>query len=909
MRLLKIEIKNFLSIIKTDIDFSKFKDGVFIISGPTGAGKSSIFDAIHFALYGTPCNHNRNVNRKSLISTYSGEEGWAEVTLTFKQDGNIYKVNRCLYAGGSTTAKLWLPDGRVLTKIRDVDNALAEAVKLNAHQFDQMVMLEQNNFSKFLLADSVERGNLLRNIFDTGLFLFIQDYFKTKVDAMKQQIDVLLIKEQTLLGDSTLEQLQDELREKNDSFGELSAKVDSLQKRLTHLQQLLPIRVQYEKEMVDYQNAQKKLKILQTQKDEIHRYQVIISIIDKYRGTYDCVSEIDSLTKKVDELTVEIARTSSKLAELTPISPVSTDMLSGYVNERFKLQTLLQDCDVLRRIYQELDSYVEQKTVCESYIDDSITLKEALEKNQNLLATLSEVNQSWLAYDEYVNLINGLQVRKSNLTAELVECESSIKDKAVCFLLQISEDTCPVCNRPLISHVKPHQSKTVDFSRYDRIQAELIVVQQQLDSLTEISKPAIEKVSENTINNLKRECGFLERQLSDSLERKRQNENQMIQLTSNITRCASRAHDIEDKLSAMLGSLFNPKLDIMHDNIISRLTVLDEDIHTLEDRYDDYEHYLKVKQSYEINITNSKTACDGYIKQIDSLKHSDAYQLYPHYVLENAGAVIESFQSRYKELVQKVNNYAFQEKMLLSVPKPETDVRETVAELNLNIECLHVSYNECISAIATFNVEVTNLENAINQVSEIQEEISAIDSDLHSYNYLYECLNGKNKSKITLEHFVLHRQLEWILQNSNRFLSQLTNNQYQLKLAWEGINNRKQGGLELSVLDTVTGAVRPSHTFSGGELFLLSLSLSLGLMVSINAVFSTVSLEMLFIDEGFGTLDSATLNRVLGLIHSLNSVQSIGIISHVQDLIETIPQGIRVEKTPYGSKITQFGVK
>ena len=176
--------------------------------------------------------------------------------------------------------------------------------------------------------------------------------------------------------------------------------------------------------------------------------------------------------------------------------------------------------------------------------------------------------------------------------------------------------------------------------------------------------------------------------------------------------------------------------------------------------------------------------------------------------------------------------------------------------------------------------------------------------DLHTY--LYNLLSGKNNSKISFETFVLHRQLEWILQSSNQYLHTLSAGQFELQVKWESSSGRTQGGLEITITDHFTGSTRPAQTYSGGELFMLSLSLSLGLMTAIDSLFTARDLNLLFIDEGFGTLDTECLNRTLLTLRDLRNIKSVGIISHVQDLIDTIPQGFTVEKTSTGSRIKMF---
>lgn len=284
MRLLRMKIENFLSIVKADIDFTKFKEGVFIISGPTGSGKSSVFDAIHFAFYGTPSNHNRNTVRKTLFSTYANSKSWLNVELTFNQSGKEYKILRSMNQAGNTGAKLWLPDGRILTKLKEIDDSIAEIIKLNGHQFDQMVMLEQNNFSKFLLADSGERGSLLRSVFDTEVFQFIQDYFKNKSSDIKKQIDEILTAERLILCGRTLEQMETDYTKSESEIDDLRKRKEELTCKLKEYQAQLPIRIEYESALAQYHSAVQELARLKNQEPEIMRLKALKELSDRLKS-------------------------------------------------------------------------------------------------------------------------------------------------------------------------------------------------------------------------------------------------------------------------------------------------------------------------------------------------------------------------------------------------------------------------------------------------------------------------------------------------------------------------------------------------------------------------------------------------------------------------------------------------
>ena len=209
MKLKNLHIKNFISIKDAHLDFTKFRDGVFLISGPTGSGKSTMLDAIHWALYGVTLNQNRNQTgvSKTIYSDYAGDKDELKVELTFEQRNVEYKIIRSMSKSGTTTLKFHTPD-MIYDKIREGNSAIEKVVGLNSKQFDHMVMLEQGNFSKFLLSDSKDRAVLLRNVFDTQLFRDIEQKMKEKTDALKAEIDSLTQVEMTFLHGDTIETIK-----------------------------------------------------------------------------------------------------------------------------------------------------------------------------------------------------------------------------------------------------------------------------------------------------------------------------------------------------------------------------------------------------------------------------------------------------------------------------------------------------------------------------------------------------------------------------------------------------------------------------------------------------------------------------------------------------------------------------
>ena len=198
MRPLKLTIAGFGPYAGTQtLDFKTLgSSGLYLITGDTGAGKTTIFDAITFALFGEASGGDRSPDM--LRSKYAGDSDPTFVELTFSYGGEVYKVRRnpeyqrAKTRGDGTTkqlaeAELTYPDGHVVTKLKDVDRAVRDIIGLTREQFAQVAMISQGDFRKLLQADTKERQKIFRDIFGTGLYVSLQEQLKARAAELKVQ--------------------------------------------------------------------------------------------------------------------------------------------------------------------------------------------------------------------------------------------------------------------------------------------------------------------------------------------------------------------------------------------------------------------------------------------------------------------------------------------------------------------------------------------------------------------------------------------------------------------------------------------------------------------------------------------------------------------------------------------------
>lgn len=894
MRIKTLKIRNFVSIVKADIDFERFNDGVYIISGPTGSGKSSIFDAIHFALYGTPSNHNRGIMRKSLFSTYASEKDLLEVTLTFSQDDKIYKITRTMNSAGNTTGKLVLPDNTILTKLKEIELALLDIVTLNGKQFDQMVMLEQNNFSKFLLADSVERGALLRDVFDTQVFQFIQTYVKTKTTEYDNQVREVAAALQQAKNGKTLEQITAELDSMTERLETARTQKIALDEAIQTYNELLPKRLAYESDLARYQEAQEQLDELYLENAEIEHLTEIRSLYKELKPTIEILAEWDELVLRLSKLRTEKEELTDQLQLLpTEMQQSSVSEINKYTQEISSLRAAKSEFEEKSRLLTKNEGISKELQNIQANLIDVEQYQKAWEDAEQLVTIIRDYEDALHDYELAQQSIHDFNQSIIDKKEQLAKLEVHQVEYSKAFLLSHAEnpDICPICNQPYSgTHPKPNSSVTDVRAEIDKLTFTIQKLEDAVSSAQAVLKPEPIDVTLS---------------LQEAIDAAYVAETTLSEKDSGLAHQAEQIINLQAQYATnktRIDSLKVAELDMAETD--RRIAELQESLNDLVAK----EEQLNRMVAERARLTGLIEGLNNQINDVILHKYAieSTEEWYRKDDVEHHLAALNEYSADSAAIDLRITHHNQRVQLLKQIKKPTTDITKPSIELSRLIQAKTAELSEITSFLATAYVSTQTLQESLDAINKLQNQLDDVRTAFDEYNQLSTLLNGSGATKISLENFVLHRQLEWILQNSNRFLAQLSNNQYQLRLSWESINGRRQGGLELSVLDVTNGTIRPSQTFSGGELFILSLSLSIGLLVSINAMFSSVKIDTIFVDEGFGTLDNAMLNRVLSLIRSLQNVNSIGIISHVQDLIETIPQGLKVTKTLTGTQIEPF---
>lgn len=896
MKLKNLLIKNFISIKQASLDFTKFRDGVFLISGPTGSGKSTMLDAIHWALYGVTLNQNRAANStisKSIYSDYAGEKDELKVELTFEQSGYNYKIIRTMSKSGTTTLKFHTPD-MIFDKIREGNTAIEKVVGLNSKQFDQMVMLEQGNFSKFLLADSKDRAVLLRNVFDTQLFRDLEQRLKEKEDSLKNEIDGLIALEQTYLRGNTLDTIRSRIELAVTAKSDNEKQLEQFKADLKNYQELLPKLHDYNQAMSLYTTAQRQREQLEQQRTHIDTIAEHKALYEQYDVSIKLYDKAVAVKQSLDNAEAEIKKLQQELWNVA-CKEVSADDVEKLKAKADELQRQFNGAYDYEETERKLGYLAIDYKKTEEQIADTeqrqAEIKQTGDTLNDQLPVREQYERELVEYEKNSKLLKAQLERRKRLKTQLDSAKPDYVESLKSHLLQICEKgTCPICGTAFVTDTNAEAPK-VSFDDFQKLQNELYSVEQWITNNADITEPVCDV--EISASDIRAKLNELSKQLNACT-------TELNKLTTNEAVMDRDA----DQLKARLIDLREFKT--MNSKALSI------ELETAEDAYKDLKvAYDKFKKS-ESKANEIRTKIASWKQTIEFKKteaEKDGIPLNPETVKDGLEyrTAVEDYERNQAKYAAETERFNSELERLSAVEAPEKVADITELECQGMINKLNDSITELVRTIAGIDNAVDNDKKLIAEVEEIKAKKAALLPKHKEYKYIHDQISGKNTAKLSLENFVLHRQLEWILETSNRYLATLSNNQFVLNIKWES-TGRSQGGLEISILDNLSGKSRPAQTFSGGELFQLSLSLSLGLMSSINSLFGGLDIDMLFCDEGLGTLDHESLNRVLSTLNGLNNISTVGLITHVQEVIDSIPQGFLVDKGLIGTTIKQFGV-
>ena len=895
------------------IDFEKLgKKGIYLITGDTGAGKTTIFDAIVFALYGEASGENRETTM--FRSKYAKEDTETFVEMEFEYRNRIYKVRRnpeymrkSKRGEGMTKqvadAFLEYPDSRnVVTKTKEVTRAVQELIGLNREQFSQVAMIAQGDFLKLLLAKTEDRIKIFRQIFNTAIYKTIQDKLRAEEKsiregydrerlAINQHLSGLMYDSNSQLGIRALNLIESGVNNDIDEITQVINKLVENDSELLLKQQELVAKNEKETAAIDVKIGEiKRINEAVSQKNKA------LLLLKENREALGKLEEILQEEKAKEPKRKKLEFNIRKEEEKLPEYEAMGNLRIQWNEERENIFRLENQELLLNNSLQELEEVIskdrEHLNIIKNAGEEKIALQGEINKNTQKIEDIENLMELLNKYD--INLVQLKQCQEQYREAAgiLEEARNHYEERERLFFNQqagimASEleegKACPVCG----STNHPHKAVPVENAPSRK----------ELDE----EKATLKLKEENTANtslaagNKGSEVKIIKESIFKDAEKILECNEENIEAVRELAKEKSEKLNKESLRLEAEFKLIKEK--------VKEKDKLEKDIPENEGKLEDIKQQLKDAGNKKSESKISFEGINAKLTQIkEGLNFDTKIEALAH--LENIRDLFTEMENSYKDAdtnyqnckmeIEKAKNTIkmIDEQLKGAEISPTDELSEKRKDLVKEKENLLGEINE-ISIRINVNENIRDVvKNKYRAMKSAQEKWAMIKS-------LSDTANGgiSGKDKILLETYIQMHYFDRIINRANIRFLKMSSGQYELKRADVADNQRSQSGLDLWVTDHYNGTDRSVRTLSGGEAFKASLSLALGLSDEIHASAGGIRLDTLFVDEGFGSLDEESLNQAINALNSLTEGNRlVGIISHVGELKERIDRKIIVKK-------------
>lgn len=860
---------------RTVIDFSALgEEGLFLIAGDTGAGKTTIFDAISFALYGEASGGKEKRKSKSFHSDYVSDQTETYVELTFRHRGETWWIRRNLEYqrpakkkkdGMETTtrqaadAQMRNEDtGEEILRMDDVNRRVRELLGLTQDQFTQTVMIAQGDFLKILTASSDDRKKLFRDLFHTNLYVDLQSRLQEKNRACADEQKAL---EQVILSAEGKIDPEAEFAEREIllSYCGQIQHTDALCALLARL-------IEQEKAAQEQAKAQKK-----EAADQIGA--LIAAVTDGERVNRD-FADWESKKARLAALTAgqgEIDAQRAALAAARRAQQLETDeaLMRRTRRDMDAQRTALSDAQAaLEQAKKALPEAETRMKEAESRGGEIHALLAQAKQMEDCLPVLGEVERLKAALDTQKRELQRLTETSSRAQAAYIAAQNSYYLSQAGLLARELKagQPCPVCGstaHPCPAQITPET----------------------------VTRQALEQAAK------RRETA--EKAQSDAATRLAANRAALDEREDRLRALKIEADETRQRLAA--------RIDAAHRAAADRQRAIDE--------------ARSAYQALDKRKTAAQSAVDAAQKQLAALEkdlraQTEAFeQKRAAHGFEDEASyrLAKRTNADIERLDREIRNYDEQKRTLAA------QTHELEEKLSGRQRTDLTALQNRRAAALDRQAKAENAEKAMvrkltlheSAEREIRQANAAIQKKRGKWQIiqeLYTCCAGiaagNPRAKLTFEAYVQQYYFRFVVAAANKRLTRLTDGMFTLRVMREAANRVSQSGLDLEVLDRSTGQARDVSTLSGGESFLASLALALGLSDAVQSQSGQIRMDAMFIDEGFGSLDENALRSSIDVLLELaDGKRLIGIISHVQELEERIDKQIVVTKTLNGSTV------
>lgn len=882
MKPIKLKMQAFGPYVKpVELDFDKGLNGqkFFLIHGATGAGKTTILDAICYALYNESSGHDKKI--ENLRSELVTDEKNTEVEFIFKLGEKIYKIRRnpghkMPKGKGDVkkSAELYIDDKFISSDAREIDEKIKEEIGFNAEQFRQVVVLPQGKFRDFLMATSDKKMGILNLIFNSALYAKIEQILKEKFNAAETEKNNLENRRREILSQAQeIGKIDGDFDEKNlpDLINRISAEFQDAKKNLEEL------KIQSEKAQNNFTAG----KILNEQfnsfevaeknflaaKNDLEK---ISADFEKSRIEYEKRKAEESQRKELEKKIEELQKNKNSLAEL---QNKKSELAKAEEDEKNSRDEILK-FEKRQKNYEErlnfLKAEIDSLEGAEGKFKDA---EQNLKKSQEKLERLLELER---LKKELANSQKRLAFAEKNYNDALKDLERLKLLQKMCTAASLAKnlsdgEPCPVCgatthpNLAVTDEIIPTDEEIESSENFlKKKEIEKLATFRAVDAIKEkinLHRGEIKKFDDAPDFDAAKKI-FDEMKINfDKLVEDRKNQKKGEELTEKNSADLKRAKDnfsVCEKKSATLRGV----VETMQKQIAEKYL----------------DNPQKISADLQENLNAKKILDDAWKNADENFHKIDRLK-------SNQEGKIKSAENAKNDAAKKIDGKI----------KPDIDSLKNLADDTKNF------YTEGVKKNITLENNLKSLQEISAKLDNLKKILATAEKNFQIWSRLYEVANGKNPAKMTFQTYYLNAMFQDVIREANERLEKMSGGRYQFQ---EGVKkNARKTGLDLEIFDAYTSKARPVETLSGGETFLASLSLALGLAAVVKNSAGGINLDTIFIDEGFGSLDSETLDFAINTLTDLqqDGGRLIGIISHVEELKQRIPARLEVIKNKFGS--------
>lgn len=1001
------------------LDFNELQNhSMFLISGPTGAGKTSILDAMVYALYGEPSGEVRKTD--AIRSDFAEPQHMTRVDFSFAIGEARYRVERLpkqlvakkrgtgMREQNASATVYEMKDGEwkvIATSAAAIRDTIQRIIGFRKDQFLQVVLLPQGEFRKLLVASTSEREELLHTLFRTELYRRLQDALKSAYDEAKSGIEGNITKQSALLQSIphdeeipvlTIEHVRELLKHREphrdtlvverdkavdvvDQFNvlrnewalfnqvqqsliEATNKLDlvkerekersSLNEKVQFLTGLTPSYELY-KQLGDKQAVLKTLKTaLSDAKKSVEAatqheskcteaYEVLASHAETIQAKRTTLAQLRQQSEKFDELSLlnqELTTLNSQLetqdrekseAKLQVQHKLVADLEAALVEARKQFQANSKALESIPYIQEQLSQL---QRYCELLVEKD-KVQNDIDAKERSLATLDKtVNNSKIQLERLEHLM------AEGRAFELVH-------------LVVDNEPCPVCgstehpqlaSKPELYPTKEEieearavrdgvlQKQASEIGQKETLIIRLHELDEQVKDQVSKLKSSIDNFTEDAFDSIQHGLASQMEQLT-ALRRDTEqltkiitkNEHDLVEAKGTLSKLEighnellKNLHDLEvqissvqTKIDGVSKTLPTTDLDAWHEQIESletEINTYDEQLKVCKSSLDAAKEQLNAKRGrLEILFTQVQEETknlDGfyqeYVKSLQSISVSEEDfidALGDYKALDTFRTELHALDEAFST-AQAVYDAALKQAQSVIEPSDtvSNEVYDTAVEKRDNL----------VGSLAAWDKETKHIETTLASLEELEKAMGEAREEITFLSRLNDLANGGEQGfkNVTFERYVLGAILDEVVYAANLRLQKMSRSRYSLERSDYTGGGRGKQGLDLAVMDAFTGQSRPANTLSGGETFLASMALALGLADVIQSYAGGIHMDTMFIDEGFGTLDPDTLELAMEtLVQLQSSGRLIGMISHVPELKTRIPAHLEVTRGDDGS--------